>query len=357
MIGFVIRDLPYLKLLCPIILEMKNRGIQYIIFHYDAPRGDKEYNRASLSNIKKSSLQVLDGAKKIKAFSSEGQLLKQISHDKITKLISVEIGLWAKSYLDQLSGIKLYSIQYLNDSIWQTTKKIITQMERVYYTTRFLMNIHHKFANINYNPIRDRYIGSPIFDCIKMGGQGDFILVLLPNLRAEHVKKAFGGKDKFLKIIEKISLNNQLLFKARKKQWVPNELNNMGQIIYDGDVMYPPTTSNLLYNAGGVVMFCSTGIYESVVSGNYVINVSIPTNRWAWDPKKISAYLSTEPGSLYNYQGVVETIDQSVILDDQFEFKMKDIAVRSRSGWIEKYVGCDLSGSAERIAIDIIGGR
>ena len=54
-VAFVIREITYLKILQPIIEEFSKLNIPYNIYHFDAPRGQKEYNRATLENIKKSS--------------------------------------------------------------------------------------------------------------------------------------------------------------------------------------------------------------------------------------------------------------------------------------------------------------
>ena len=121
MIGVVVRELTYLKALEPIMNSLHDSGAKYIVYHFDAPRGDKEYNRATLPKLKIASKQAVQNASGIKSFANDKQLLQMLIKDKINKLVSLEIWLWAKSYIKDLKkhNIKTYSILYLTDSLWQ----------------------------------------------------------------------------------------------------------------------------------------------------------------------------------------------------------------------------------------------
>src|SRR3990172_4903623 len=204
MIGIVVRELTYLKILQPIMDELRQANTSYVLYHFDAHRGDKEYNRASLANISKSSESIIKNAAKVKAFKDDKQLQQMLIHDQTTKLVSIEIWLWAKSYIKFLKdhNIKTYSLLYLTDSLWQADPVCVTSMDRVYYSTNYLMRAHHDFAGITYDAKRDRCIGSPIFDGIlNKPSDGKEILILLPNLRGEHANVAFVSAANFLTIM------------------------------------------------------------------------------------------------------------------------------------------------------------
>ena len=87
MIGVVVRELTYLKVLQPIMEEFAKLGVKYVLYHFDAPRYDKEYNRATLDRLKRSSNTIVEKARKVKAFHNDAHLLEQLKHDKISKLV------------------------------------------------------------------------------------------------------------------------------------------------------------------------------------------------------------------------------------------------------------------------------
>jgi len=351
-IALVVRELTYLKALHPIMVELKKAGQQYIIYHYDMFRGAKEYNRATRKKMVQSSREVMAGAKKIKAFADEKELQKGLLHDRITKMVSLEIWLWARKYMDffKKHNIKTYSIMYLTDSLWQPDPRCATSVYRVYYSSRHIMEKHHKFAGIKYNEVRDKCIGSPIFDSLAEETEGEDILVLLPNMLAEHVRATFGTKANFNKIIEKVCEYKKPIFKARKKQWIPKIVKNgKHEIIFDGAQMYPPKISELLQRSFAVVMFLSSGVYECVYSGNYVINITIPVKRWSWSKDKMQEYFSTKPQSLYNFEGVIESHSQEGFLSG--DFNPRRIDKDKQKDWVKSF---GVASGASNIAQDII---
>lgn len=373
-IAVVCRDLPYMKLLHPICEYFNLLGVPYILYHWDAPRGDKEYNRASLNNLNKSSPEVVKGATKVRSFSNDEQMLAQMKKDKINKIVSVEIWLWLKHLKQRWlvdNNIRMYNILYLTDSLWNSpfsglwdwnnqkfpisTRKHLKEMWKVYYNSEYLMKTHHDFNNIEYFGERDRCLGSPIFDpIINKPSDGKDILVLLPNLRKEHVAQAFGSSKNFIKIIEKISHGGDLIFKTRKKQWLPNEIKQYAkEIIDDGEIMYPTVISDLLQRCYCTVMFFSSGIYECVYGGNRVYNIPFSLKRWSWDKKKLQQYFSTSAPSVYSFPGVVESIEQKTILGD-WEFKPVAVDEIERQKWMSKYIGLKAVNCAKEIVKDIL---
>lgn len=351
-IGVVVREITYLKVLQPIMDEFIKLNIPYILYHFDAPRSEKEYNRASLINIKKSSSIIAERAFKVRAFNNDNALLNQIVSDKITKLVSIEIYLWAKDYIHLLkqAKIKLYSLLYLSDSLWNSDPKCITSMDRIYYTTSYLKETHLNFLNLKEDPNRDRLLGSPIFDCLNPS-TGDSVLVLLPNLKSEHVGMAFGNETNFISIIKKLSQDNNLIFKTRQKQWLPKQIKDLGKVIMDGDIMYPPVISDILKQTHTTIMFYSSGIYEAVWAGQYVVNIPISLKRWGWDKNKMNKYFSNDEDSLYNFNGVVESVSQEQILNGNWKLINK-LDREQRQKWIKKYIGKQMG--ARFIVEDII---
>lgn len=360
MIGVVVRELTYLKILQPIMDELHNVGVPYALYLFDAPRGDKEYNRASLNNVRKSSEAIIKNANQVKAFSSDKQLQQQLVQDKITKLVSIEIWLWAKSYIKFLKdhNIKTYSLLYLSDSLWQPNPECVTTMDKVYYSTNYLMRAHHDFAGITNNAKRDRCVGSPIFDGIlNKPSDGKDILVLLPNLRGEHVNLAFGSVSNFLSIMDKLCADKQYnyIFKTRTKQWLPEQIKKYAaEIISDGDKMYPPIIQSLLNRSFCTVMFYSSGVYECVYGGNYVLNIPLNLKRWGWDKSKMKEYFSTEEHSLYQVKGVVESVSQETVLKPEWAFQPKHIDPVARDYWVNKFIGNNSINSSRIIVKDIL---
>lgn len=351
MIAVVIRECTYLKVLHPIMEEFNKMGQKYVVYHWDAPRGQKEYNRASLKNIMASSGDVLKGAKKIKAFTSDKQLLKMFQHDGIKKLVSLEIWQWAKQYIKAFKtmNIKSYSIRYLMDGIFDPAA-CIKSIYRTYYSTPFLMRKHHKYAGISYDPNRDKCLGSPVFDCIGKNLSENKTLVLLPNIGPEYVKAAFGNVDRLNNIIRKVCVKDIPIFKARKKQWIPPVVKEVGgKVIFDGEKMYPPMTSKLFTKSFTIVMFWSSGVFEAIYSGNYVINIEIPLARWSWNAEKMKDCFYTK--GLYSFKGVIETRTQGEILTA--DFIPRKIDPNAQKEWLERFIS-PVKNGAGNIAKDII---
>jgi hypothetical protein len=355
MIGIVVRELTYLKILQPIMLELHRVGQKYILYHYDVHRGMKEYNRATRPKMEQSSKEMIVNAVGVKAFRGEKDLRKHLIQDKIKKMVSLEIWLWAGKYIKffKKHGIKLYSVMYLTDSMWRPDPKCITAMDRVYYSARHIMKTHHKFAGVKYNETRDRCIGSPVFDPLRRNTKGGNILVLLPNLQREYVKSAFGGGGKLNKIIEKICAFKKPIFKARQKQWIPDIVRKIqAKVVFDGKKMYPPVISSLFQDSFTTVMFFSSGIYECVYAGNYVINITLPINRWSWDKAKLREYFSTQPPSLYNFDGVVKSYTQEKVLLNKWKFAPQRVDEDRRKDWVKSFIGA--TDGVENIVWDLI---
>ena len=102
------------------------------------------------------------------------------------------------------------------------------------------------------------------------------------------------------------------------------------------------------------VMFYSSGVYEAVYGGNYVLNITLPLKRWGWEKSKMKKYFSTEDWNLYQFRGVVDSVTQQEVLSDSWEFKPQRIDEMHRRWWVEKFIGPKSSSGSKQIALDII---
>lgn len=344
MLGFVIRELSYLKLLQPLINKVENSGCTFV-FIMDSPKGEKEYNRPTRDRLIKS---LGFSPKKLITFSNDKDLISKLHQHKIKKMVSVEVGLWANSFISKFKdlGIKIYSLSYLTDSMWQGQRGI-AGLDKIYYTSPYLKDIQLKFCNVREDFDRDMCLGSPLFDQLSQSPENNGTLILLPNIRVENVKDAFGSENRFLDILSFFGKN--IIFKCRKKQWLPKEIERFaGDIIFDGDIMYPSITSSLFKKSNMTVMFYSSGVYEAVYSGQHVINIKIPLSRWSWDLNKMKEYFG---GKVYNTNGVVESVSQDDVLSGKFTVPQFD--KQKSEQWKSQIIKITDGNSCSRILNDI----
>jgi hypothetical protein len=96
-------------------------------------------------------------------------------------------------------------------------------------------------------------------------------------------------------------------------------------------------------------LFYSSGIFEAVYGGQNVINIKLPLNTWRHDSKKLGEYFN---GDLYNYAGVVKSVDQDSVLNKSI--KIDNLNLDKQIEWINRFIGAGGQNSAHRIAIDIL---
>lgn len=358
MFAFVIKDLPYLKTLQPIIEVLADKHVPYVLFCWDVFREKKEYNRASVANIRKSSEKIIIKAFKTTTYNNDQQLLQLLKEHKITILVSVEINVWAQEFMHffQNNNIKVCSVSYLTDSLWHKKKRKIDKIDRIYYTAKCIMREQHRHLDILYNKNRDRCFGSPIFDCLTqtVGERKDHILFLLPNMGQEHVPAIFGEESNFIRIVDHLyKYNKNIIFKLRKKQWLPETVKKYAKdIVYDGSVMYPPVIADLFNKAFLTIMFYSSGIYESVYSGSYVINIPIPFKLWKHlRVDEIQNYFKQD--GLYNFDGVIESVSVERFLKMD-NFNMLKSNETKRAEWVSNFIGDVKTNSYLLIAEDLL---
>jgi hypothetical protein len=343
-VAFVAKELTYLKLLQPIMGEFRKIGVDFILFAMDTYKGIKEYNRPNKARLIKS----LGYSPTIIPYNSDAVLLQHLKKYGIRKLVSVELGLWCDRYKGffKENQTKTYSLSYLTDSLWQGPKSMVG-LDRVYYTSRFLMHMAHNLSGVKFEPNRDRCLGSPLFDQVSNldNSAAKDVLILMPNGCDKH---AFGSNKNFRGILEKFGTN--LRIKSRQKQWMPSlDKSTYKDIVFDGDIMYPSAISNLFKETKATVMFYSSGIYEAVFANQYVINVIPPHLKWKWDPKKLNTYFNS---GVYNHPGIVKTVTQQDVLDGKV--KVEPVDRQKQLEWIAKYIGINKYFSYEMIARDIL---
>jgi hypothetical protein len=356
LVGIDVREFSSLKIIQPLCEYFIGMGVPYILYHCDMPRGSKEYNRASLKNIKASSKKIVKHARHVRPYASNAALAGLLLADNIKKFVGVELFLCYKNIAVDLQnkGINLYSILYLTDDIWNSNKKTYEKIHRTYFCSKYLMDIALKFSGANYNDKKHKCVGSPLFDQLSGVGSGGATLVLLPNINSSQVSQSFGSKGNFINIVKKLSEQNDLIFKTRKKQWLPAEIVKYSkEIINDGSSMYPSAIVDAFSKCKNVVMFYSSGVYEAVAADRYVINIPLPLKRWRWDKTKMAEYFSKKQGSLYNFNGVVENIEQADVISGNFNLS-KTIDIKQRDAWIGKYLAPFGYNSIKKMAEDIV---
>ncbi len=344
-IAIIVRDLPYLKLLMPIMAELVNHKTPFILLYSTASKGTKEYNVPTLARLKTAGVNKY--TQNLHPFQDDQQLKKQLLSHGIKKVISVEIGLWAKTYMDFFTknSIKTYSVSYLTDSMWQpdsTTRPL----HRIYHTADYIMRTHTTPTHP-----KDQMLGSPLFDgLMNKPSEGEDVLVLLPNLQADQVNKAFGSTKNFISIIEHLHAQNpRLIFKTRKKQFMPPEIKSYAKKIVADDREYPTMFSTLLPTTKTTVMFYSSGIYEAIYGGQYVINIKWPLGVWGWDTRMMTKYF----GAVYDMEGAAESINQSDVLAGK-PLNFQHIDPLARQQWVDRFIGSCPLNSARAIVVDIL---
>ncbi|KKK68243.1 hypothetical protein LCGC14_2946030, partial [marine sediment metagenome] len=180
------------------------------------------------------------------------------------------------------------------------------------------------------------------------------ILVMLPNIREDHVKRFFKRPDRFMKIIDGLEKKGNLIFKTRKKQWLPAELKKRfpKDIIFDSDCMYPSSIVNALSKCHTVALFYSSSVYEGIMANKYIINIEIPLVYRNFNVRTLKEYYSKKSGSLYSFSGVVETVSQDDIIGGNFS--VQSLNSTRLSEWKNKFMGNCGFNSVELIAKDIL---
>lgn len=352
MIGVSVRGLSGLKLLQPIIDELHKRGEKFIVYYYDVPRGAKEYDRASKTNIKKtiSNFPSLNS----KSFKSNSDLINKLKADGVKKLLGVELGISMLRELPKLKGIKTYSIQYLIDSMHNGIKECVTGIDTVYYNSEHIMAAHLAILGLSRDPKRDKFIGHPMFDPIAPVTTGDEILVMLPNIRAENAEAKLGSTAKFEQAMKILASNHKLIYKTRRKQWIPPGIRSLATETYDdGDIMYPTKVSELLKRSCIAIQAFSGAVYECVYGGNYTINLDMPTKFTLSSRDRIERFSDTSAGGPFNFDGVVENVSLDDIINGDFQLEKRKIIKERRDAWVQKFIG-PVQNGVQSITNDLI---
>jgi hypothetical protein len=232
-------------------------------------------------------------------------------------------------------------------------------MDRVYYTTKYVKDMLHKFLNVKEDPKRDRLLGSPLLPYpLDKQNDGYHLLVMLPSLKREQYDWAFAHEEYFRFSIRRLSTQHDLILKTRPKQWFHREIKRyVKEVITDTYKMYPPPTWKAFEKSHTTMMYCSSGIFEAVCAGNYVVNVPISLKRYrnvGSQDNRLQEHFSNRKGSLYNYKGVVESVRLCNILNGKWKLNKK-IDLDARQQWIDEFVGPVYKNSAKEIVDDIIG--
>lgn len=353
MIGIDIREITVLKILQPICEYFIANKIKYKIFHMDKYLSSKEYNRASQKNLGISCKYILNNAQAVVSYNNNNQIVNKLQNHGITKFVGIELFLCYSGLLDKMKkiGIKTYSILYLTDSLWRASSKDYMSPNRIYFNSEFLMEKALLFTKTTRDPNRHMFLGSPIYDQLANIKSQNNVLVMLPNLTKDKVNVAFGSEKRFLTIIDNITKNNKVIFKTRKKQWLPSDIKAKNfEIIMDGVKMYPSAIVQTFNRCNLVVMFGSSGVYEAMAAKKPVINIPIPFARWRWDARQMKKYF-TDSG-LYNYPKAIITVTQQEML--QNTLPNMPFNPEANKEWQDKFIGPIDYHGAINIAKDIL---
>ena len=350
MIGFVVRELTYLKALQPIIQAAQARGIDHIVYHMDRHMGAKEYNRPTTERM----LRSFGGTVRLSAFQTDQELKEQVLRDRIDCFVSIEVGLFKQAFGSfwHDHGIRVCSIAYLTDTLWQPSN-MLDGLDRFYYTSKYLMELYHRFSGAHYNPARDRCLGSPLFDglCNVRNDQATATLTLLPSIYAGEIEAFFGSTERFIGVLK--SFGHNQIFKTRQKHCIPEQARQFSPthsiLLDDPNQVYPPVTTRLFGGTHTTVLFYSSGVYEAVCANQYVVNVRMPTDAWGWSKSNMLEYFG---GSAYNSGGVVQSVDQDELLSGRVVLGKLDQTARKE--WLARHTDNADSNSSELILEDIL---
>ena len=165
MIAIDIREITSLKLIQPICLYFAKNNIPYIITHYDAPRGEKEYNRATAAKIKKSSNIIISKAKKVCPYNDNKKLFNIIEDNRVKKFVSIEIFLcYYKNIMPKLQsmGVQFYSLQYFTDSVWSATPDYYKKIDSIYFSSKYLMEKSIEYSGAKFDKNRHKFLAKGI---------------------------------------------------------------------------------------------------------------------------------------------------------------------------------------------------
>lgn len=358
MIGIIASWVSNFRILLPIIDELNRLDEEYILYYrYKPSWRDKENSFVFLTDLKinKMSEDIIGRAKKVERFGSIDDLHKRFKEDGISKLIGVEIGHIAERFKKVgYTQTNTYSVSYLTDSVWGPAEKI-NSPTRVYYATEYIMKFQHNLLGVKYDQERDRCLGSPLFDYRhKFNIEKKDVTLLLPSEGQKKLTEAFVKLERYRMIIERIvenaKDNDYLIFKTRPKHCIPYGILDMAdEVIIDNAPLYSKNVPDCFDRSFCTIMFGSTGIFEAVLAGNYIIN--IPIN---WDLRGTNRFFSLERGNMYNFPGVSRVIPVKPIFKRKVKVRPQRIDPDAQKEWIAKFVGDIPDNCTKAIVSDIL---
>ena len=148
-----------------------------------------------------------------------------------------------------------------------------------------------------------------------------------------------------------------LVVKARAKDPVPGYLARLAdRVLYD-EQYYPATILELLKISTLCVHFFSTAAYEAAYAGVPSICVAPAGEDLGFPPIWREWFLSVEPGSSWNYPGVVYSRGLDHVLRQLPRERLSDYPLEpaARTQYVEKFVGFDDAKCADRV-LDAVEG-
>lgn len=349
--AIVIGGMSQFKIMKPIIEYMAFLGIPYYLFLYKGFSKKRAYNNLRENKINKVSKVILFSAKKVVWYKDFDRFCALIDKNKINKILSVEASNFSLQIKQIMPNLKIYSIGFFTDSCFGK-KKAVNACDVIYHTTLRCMETLLQSYNMNFRPSRDKVFGSPMFDCIaEERPLEENIILFVPTLYKAEVNKVFYDEKTFVQVLRGFLKNPKVLIKSRRKQYLPKCIISeyKDRIHYDGNNIYPTKTSQLFGNSIASIMFYSSGIYEAIIGGQYIINCRINTGRWGRYKTGMSNYLT----SIYTEtDNLIKNVDPNDVKKDDFELPMQKVNFEKATQWIENNVMKDFDRESYKRIVD-----
>jgi len=155
--------------------------------------------------------------------------------------------------------------------------------------------------------------------------------------------------------LKEFCIRNGALFvvKSRTKNDDPLWLRELSDVYVGQDeTEYPYTSIQLIGISNLCVHFESAAVFETAFAGVPSLSINIPQpSLYEQLPEYSTRYRSKELGSLFNYPGVITSIDCSKIVEHLRRADLKDFAMEpsQRSKYVSAFMGFDDMRSSVRI--------
>jgi len=149
-----------------------------------------------------------------------------------------------------------------------------------------------------------------------------------------------------------------LVVKGRIKNPIPKYVRKMADFLFLDESFYPFTTLELLFISNLTIAYCSMTILESALMGIPSVCI-IPKPGKLWPGYEVLDGMTdflAEPGSFYNFEGVVYNFDAENFVSDfpQKTFEDCRLNPEKKKNFVKKFLGFDDYNTGRRIYEDLL---